>query len=153
MGTQFETYTQTGYIVGEEEEGGGGGGVGKGVRVEEEGIREGTSGETELAVRTYSLFSFFSLLPMSSSSSTHSFIRQFTKSFAYPLINPPTHSPTHPLQSLAAVQNARLDTSCGLLEEGAGKKEEEEEEEEEEGKSNNNGGRKKGIFGGDGRRK
>ena len=54
MGTRFEEYTQSGFVVGAEEgeegwrkEGGGGGGL-KGVRVEEEGMR---GGEAEMSVR------------------------------------------------------------------------------------------------------
>ena len=55
MGTRFEDYTQSGFVVGAEEgeEGWmkeGGGGALKGVRVEEEGMR---GGEAEMAVRLW----------------------------------------------------------------------------------------------------
>jgi len=169
MGTRFEEYTQSGFVVGAEEgeegwmkEGGGGGGGGlKGVRVEEEGMR---GGEAEMSVcgieecngreggweggreggRAGGNEDVYSK-KSTGASSMPDVLRPSPYAFHSPSrLTPPF---LHTQQSLAAVQNVRLDTSCGILEEGgtpqgggAGEHEEGGEEEETKG---NIGGRKR----------
>lgn len=109
MGTRFEEYTQSGFVVGAEE------------------------GEDVYSKKS------------TGASSMPDVLRPSPYAFHSPSrLTPPF---LHTQQSLAAVQNVRLDTSCGILEEGgtpqgggAGEHEEGGEEEETKG---NIGGRKR----------